>query len=1077
MQQLQVPSITREGRLVTYSRDRLQGHLFQPSVPGQPNILILPPKTKNPPSSHDLVLGASIDPDSESIDASRGHWLKVPLTDVVASTPNPQELIARILSSWVGAFHYVQEDSTSGMRGLRSPQIGALHAIHAHWSICRRTATIVMPTGTGKTDTMIAILVSARCARLLVIVPTDALRTQIADKFLTLGVLKSLGGTLLDEKAIYPIVCRLEHLPKITTEVDEVFGRAQVVVTTSSIAGQCSPNVQQRIAHHCSHLFIDEAHHAEAPTWKAFKEHFKDKSVVQFTATPFREDGQPLDGDIIYQYPLKKAQEDGYFRPIHFDPVLEFDATHADQRIAEKAIARLREDLPKGHILMARVDSVARAREVFEIYSKFPEFNPIQIHTGIKSQRVRDEAKESILSGRSRIVVCVDMLGEGFDLPQLKIAAFHDIRKSLSVTLQLAGRFTRAQANLGNATFIANVADVNVREELRKLYTREPDWNALLPELSEQMIGEETSFQEYLRDFGVLPVEIALRAIRPATSAVVYRTNCDQWFPERFLIGVPAANTCEKVHHSINHLKNSLIVVTVRRAPLPWTDAENLSTWDWELFIAVWSSDQRLLFINGSSNAGDYRQLASAITGDQATLIRGQDVFRSFAGVKRLRLQNVGLTEHIGRNVRYTGRMGSDVGSRLTQAVRGNTQRSVLAGSGFENGKSTTIGASRKGRIWSQQRVRLDQFNLWCRRIGAKLIDLSIDPDEVLKGTLEPVIVRERPDKIPIGIDWPELIYTEAESSWLLSFGDRDYSISDLSIRLVRPARHNPLRFEVVSDVERVEFELELAAGTEEQQCRFRRLGDTSVSIKKGARAAGRSLSEFFENNAPKIWFGDGSSLEGDELIELKAPLIPYSKERILAWDWAGINIRKESQRDNRDQDSIQARVIRELMLRDYDVVFDDDSSGEVADIVCIRLIGTVTAPTRIEVDLFHCKFSLDAQPGARIDDLYDVCGQAQKCISWTSPIKTTDLLTHLMRRESKRINGGRPTRFERGSLQLLDTMRVISRMYPVQLTVSIVQPGLSRARCTDDQLQLLGVTENHLMEMCQVPFQVIASS
>ena len=66
-------------------------------------------------------------------------------------------------------------------------------------------------------------------------------------------------------------------------------------------------------------------------------------------------------------------------------------------------------------------------------------------------------------------MVCVDMLGEGFDLPELKIAAFHDIRKTLAVTLQLAGRFTRKRPDLGNATFIANTADVNVQDELRNL--------------------------------------------------------------------------------------------------------------------------------------------------------------------------------------------------------------------------------------------------------------------------------------------------------------------------------------------------------------------------------------------------------------------------------------------------------------------------------------------------------------------------------------------------------------------------------------------------------------------------------
>ena len=37
-------------------------------------------------------------------------------------------------------------------KGLRLPQIGAIHAIHAHWSVSHEPATIVMPTGTGKTE-------------------------------------------------------------------------------------------------------------------------------------------------------------------------------------------------------------------------------------------------------------------------------------------------------------------------------------------------------------------------------------------------------------------------------------------------------------------------------------------------------------------------------------------------------------------------------------------------------------------------------------------------------------------------------------------------------------------------------------------------------------------------------------------------------------------------------------------------------------------------------------------------------------------------------------------------------------
>jgi superfamily II DNA or RNA helicase len=295
---------------------------------------------------------------------------------------------------------------------------------------------------------MLALLVSAMIPKLLVVVPTDALRPQLAQKFLTLGMLKLPGCSVLRTEARYPVVCTLEHFPKDASEVDELCTRCQVIVTTSNIAGQCATSVQEHLAYHCPYLFIDEAHHAEAPTWAAFKERFKSRKVLQFTATPFREDGKPLDGEIIYKYPLKKAQEDGYFRPIRFESVIAFNQKRSDREIAEKALEILRRDADKGHILMARVEGVARAEQVFKLYEEYSEFNPVQLHTGIKSPKKRDSIRRDIISGKSRIVVCVDMLGEGFDLPELKIAAFHDIRKTLAVTLQLAGRFTRARSDL-----------------------------------------------------------------------------------------------------------------------------------------------------------------------------------------------------------------------------------------------------------------------------------------------------------------------------------------------------------------------------------------------------------------------------------------------------------------------------------------------------------------------------------------------------------------------------------------------------------------------------------------------------
>jgi len=49
-------------------------------------------------------------------------------------------------------------------------------------------------------------------------------------------------------------------------------------------------------------------------------------------------------------------------------------------------------------------------------------------------------------------------------------------------------------------------------------------------------------------------------------------------------------------------------------------------------------------------------------------------------------LTNVGLDEQLGRQIRYTGRMGPDVGALLAEATLATTTKAVLAGVGFENG-------------------------------------------------------------------------------------------------------------------------------------------------------------------------------------------------------------------------------------------------------------------------------------------------------------------------------------------------------------------------------------------------------
>lgn len=50
---------------------------------------------------------------------------------------------------------------------------------------------------------------------------------------------------------------------------------------------------------------------------------------------------------------------------------------------------------------------------------------------------------------------------------------------------------------------------------------------------------------------------------------------------------------------------------------------------------------------------------------------------------------------------------------------------------------------------------------------------------------------------------------------------------------------------------------------------------------------------------------------------------------------------------------------------------------------------------------LTHCEFSSEDVPGARVADLYELCGQAQKSARWRH--HSSLLFRHLVRRERNR--------------------------------------------------------------------------
>lgn len=1074
MRQQAVPATEAVCRLKPFTVRRVGG--FEAILKSGETLKILSAKTATQLDA-DLVL---LVPDalhpkdiSEALERGEGRWIRpTPLNPASLSGSEMASRLERVTASWEDAFHLRETRAATDVKpaapGLRRPQIGALHAALAHATRSTEPATIVMPTGTGKTETMLALNARQRFDRLLVVVPTDALRDQIAGKFETFGVLK--GQACLDAAAEYPVVTRLSHIPSSVAEVDQLFDSANVIVTTMHIAGRADPQVQEQMAARAAALFIDEAHHIGARTWTEFRGLFVDRTppipIVQFTATPFREDGRRVDGEFIYTYPLKKAQEEGYFKPIRFEAVFGLDRPDADMAIIEKLGDVLAADLDAGlnHLAMARCSTIERAKQLHQLYTAIhPEYRPVIVH----SQQALRERRENLAALRrfeSRIIVCVDMLGEGFDLPELKIAALHDHHKSIAVTIQFVGRFTRQDPTLGDATVIANTGVDDVDRSLAKLYAEDADWNALVEALSSAKIERQIRRAEMFKGFTGDLNDIPLQTLEPKMNAVVYRTSCDSWDPFQ---AEELYNAGSYLGMKINPHQRVAIFVTRAEEQARWTTAQHAINVTWDLHMLHWDQASGLLYISSSAKV-PFERLAKAVCGDTARRIEGEDVFRSLHGFKRLILRNLGLTHHQGRGVRYSMYMGVDVADGLDSAKSQSRIKNNVFATGFLDGAPASRGCSAKGKFWSLSPVRdLTDWVDWCQDIGRAVNDPGITTDGVFKSAMRPREISQRPAVPPVAIHWPESLLKQFEERIEITFGEHAVPFAECDIELLDNARSGPLRFGVRSDEHSAEFEIVFGDGT-----RYPQRAGPKATIKIGGKV--QTLSESFGDDAPHIDFGDGSLLIHSHLFALPEgeTVEPYPAEKLEVWDWSKTNIRAEAQGVEKRADSVQ-RLVIETLLADpepYDVIFDDDGKGEIADVVALRITDSV-----VSVTLFHCKYSGADTPGARLSDLYEVCGQAQKSARWRD--RPNWMLKHMLKREQIRRDKGLSSRIEHGSAAMIKKLKASWQDHRFEYDVRIVQPGLSRQAIGEEGLHLIAGVETYLLETRAMRLRVIGSA
>jgi hypothetical protein len=896
----------------------------------------------------------------------------------------------------------------------------------------------------------------------LIIVPSDALRHQTMLKMISLGIIPKLN--YFDGEYLKPVVGIIKSEIKSIAECNRLFNSCNIIVATIAAMSVQKESVRLKIAELCKQLFVDEAHHIAARTWSEAESLFNGKPILQFTATPYREDKRRLTGKIIYAYPLRLAQLEGVFSKINYHSI--FSETDSDKSIALAAVQQLESDLSDGydHLMMVRVRSIVRSMELLQIYESFAaSHSPVRLDSKMPAAD-QQAALSKVKKRESRIIICVDMLGEGFDLPSLKIAAVHDPHKSLSVTLQFIGRFARTGGeSLGEATVFVPRAIYGIDTRLRKLYGEDSDWNKIISEVSEDEVSKQQERLKLETSFKQLPSEVPIQVLKPKLSTVVYAVDPDAWVPDRIYDLFDADSLLTK-DIGISDEYSLAWFVTQEASNVRWGEFPEIQESSYNLYALHCDQAKGLLYINSTNNSELHESLATAVCGDTATLIKGNVVYRILNEINRGVPNNIGLLDSINQNRRFSMHVGADVVAGLDSTAAQKAKTNIYV-NGYQKGVKVGFGASRKGRIWSHK-VADDIYDWmkWVKPIGPILQDESISLESVIGGFIIPKFLTNRPKLVPLGIDWSsEISRSIVESTTILTNGV-EIALLDIDMSLKTHDAVNPITFILSAADLNLEFAIEFSKNGQ----RFK--GPTEPLVVYKSRTS--SVLDFLNLHGVNIFFEQEALMDGSGYLlqpDRKRPI--FGDDKIEVVDWSKTDIKLESQGPERNKKSIQYRAIDVMCEKvDWDIVLDDDGPYETADIVLLK-----RNKDKLNVTLVHCKYSAEIHPGARVKDFYEVCGQAEKCAKHKGLI--TNTLKNLLRRERERVEIHGHSGLVVGTQRNLFEMVEASPYLIVEINIVIVQPGLSKSKISKPIRELLGCVDLYLSETATSGLRVICSN
>lgn len=218
----------------------------------------------------------------------------------------------------------------------------------------------------------------------------------------------------------------------------------------------------QNLTRHVSELtapqliFVDEAHHALAKSYRRILDSFPNAYVLYFTATPIRTGHDQLDqiaDDIIVGKSIQWLTEHHFLAPFHYYGLGDIDRSKLRKQNGDYSSSSMDEALSHqiyGHIVeqyqrlasgkqaVVYCHSIGSAKKVTEQFRK-ANITAEEID-GNTDQTIRDKLVQQFRDQQLTILVNVNLFTEGVDLPNVDCVIMARPTSSLALYLQFSMR-------------------------------------------------------------------------------------------------------------------------------------------------------------------------------------------------------------------------------------------------------------------------------------------------------------------------------------------------------------------------------------------------------------------------------------------------------------------------------------------------------------------------------------------------------------------------------------------------------------------------------------------------------------